>query len=498
MASIAIIVLVAALALPILITVPDPVEGAKPAVAVIGAGIGGAASAHFLRQLVGQDVAIHVFEKQHVGGRLLNLEYEGSRLEMGGSIVFEDNYYIRQMADAVGLRRVDPDSGDPTPFALYDGHSFVFNQSTWSAVTLWRMWQRYGTAPLRFRSRPPAMFEHFKGIYGLQDNGTSFSRPEDLLRQVGLYDLTQQTLHSHLQTIMGRDQDSRRFASEFVASVNRVNYGQGNRLNALAGMVSMLPAVDSRIFKIEGGNQLLPRRLLQSAGVHLKYGWNVNEVRAAKHGRYELHAVRRPGVEQSGSHDVKWDQEVAGPYDAVIIATPLEHSRLRFKGVHVHTPPERQYQRVTTTYVTGSLKASFFGVERLPTDQVLVTEKADTPFSVISPVRRLPSGLTLYKLFSEEHIKHRLPQLFDNLTEVGSQDWYAYPTFSPPEHFSAFQLAPGIFYSNAWENAASAMEMSAISGRNSALLAKEHLAARRDDLLLHQTKDHEQATSAKR
>jgi len=59
-------------------------------------------------------------------------------------------------------------------------------------------------------------------------------------------------------------------------------------------------------------------------------------------------------------------QEVAGPYAAVIIAAPLEQSRLRFKGVHVTPPPERQYQRVVTTYVTGRLRADYFGVQKLP------------------------------------------------------------------------------------------------------------------------------------
>lgn len=46
------------------------------------------------------------------------------------------------------------------------------------------------------------------------------------------------------------------------------------------------------------------------------------------------------------------------------------------------------------------------------TDQVLVTEYADTPFSVISPLRRLDDGRTLYKLFSPEPIRHLLRDIF--------------------------------------------------------------------------------------
>ena len=55
------------------------------------------------------------------------------------------------------------------------------------------------------------------------------------------------------------------------------------------------------------------------------------------------------------------------------------------------------------------------------------------------------------------------------------RDWQAYPHFSPPEHFQPFKLAPGLYLNNAWENAASAMEMSAVAAKNCALLIARHL-----------------------
>jgi len=47
--------------------------------------------------------------------------------------------------------------------------------------------------------------------------------------------------------------------------------------------------------------------------------------------------------------------------------------------------------------------------------------------------------------------------------------------FTPPEEFAPFELAPGLYYNNALEAAASAMEIAAIAGKNSALLAASHL-----------------------
>ena len=84
---------------------------------------------------------------------------------------------------------------------------------------------------------------------------------------------------------------------------------------------------------------------------------------------------------------------------------------------------------------------------------MLVTETAATPFSVISPLRRMPGGQTLYKLFSRRSVRRVLPDMFADLEVVAEHKWAAYPRFAPPERFAPFTLAPGIFYNNAWENA---------------------------------------------
>lgn len=48
--------------------------------------------------------------------------------------------------------------------------------------------------------------------------------------------------------------------------------------------------------------------------------------------------------------------------------------------------------------------------------------------------------------------------------------------FSPPEDFAPFVLANGLFYNNALENAASAMEIAAIAGKNCAILSMQYLS----------------------
>jgi prenylcysteine oxidase/farnesylcysteine lyase len=161
---------------------------------------------------------------------------------------------------------------------------------------------------------------------------------------------------------------------------------------------------------------------------------------------------------------------------------------------------------------SGYLNASFFNRAELPEGDVFVTSSAGTLFSVSviaskgtvsaaaaraaaaahkqqqqqhataadaeesSDEQRLP----LWKVFSREPLAWReLRTLFVNGSIVGVKAWSAYPRFHPPEEFAPFTLAPGLCYGSALENAASAMEVAAVAGRNCALLVQQHLAAKR-------------------
>ena len=51
---------------------------------------------------------------------------------------------------------MDPGSSSDSAedlFSIYDGKRFVFDQSSWSIVTLWRLLRRYGVCVLPFQGR---------------------------------------------------------------------------------------------------------------------------------------------------------------------------------------------------------------------------------------------------------------------------------------------------------------------------------------------------------
>lgn len=106
----------------------------------------------------------------------------------------------------------------------------------------------------------------------------------------------------------------------------------------------------------------------------------------------------------------------------------------------------------------------------------MITEHAGTPFSAISPARAYADKTHLFKLFSTDPMEEEvLSDIFSQHRVIATFPWYAYPHFHPPEQYAPFRLADGLFYSNALENAASCMEISAISAMNSALLVQKYL-----------------------
>ena len=70
--------------------------------AVVGAGIGGTATAHFLRQHFGPEVQIDVFEKEEVGGRLATVTVNHNDYESGGSIIHSLNLHMQDFVKQLG------------------------------------------------------------------------------------------------------------------------------------------------------------------------------------------------------------------------------------------------------------------------------------------------------------------------------------------------------------------------------------------------------------
>lgn len=501
-------------------TAPD--TGPVPQVAVIGAGIGGAAATHFLTAL-NQQAFVTVFERAHsVGGRAKEMPYgSGPPQELGASIIHGSNKWVLSLAKEMGLELAEPGEGDGT-MAVFDGEKVLLRQTGQPVLDLFRVLKRYGISPVRYGQLAKEAGRRFASIYAVQEAGGAFRTPEDMLAAMGLYNLTQMNALEHLkESLTGIwKPGAERFANELAGAVDRVNYNQAiSTMNAMAALVSYLPAADPSLVSIQGGNSLLPLRLLEHAErdgrARVRLGAGVTEVTRLGDGRYQL--------------NVTGDTGPPAVFDAVIIAAPLEGSGIRLSGLSPppRVPP-REFQRTVTTYVQGAVNITTFGKDLPQGASIFVTADSATKFSSISPKgpclntysgqsgggggdgswnsRRREGalhnsygdslsltdahsygysgsnldgsleGCSLFKVFSRGALSDSdLDSLFTNPRVVDRAPWRAYPKFSPPEKFSPFEFAPGLVYSNALENAASAMEVSAVAAKNSALLVAQYI-----------------------
>ncbi|XP_062334453.1 prenylcysteine oxidase 1 isoform X1 [Osmerus eperlanus] len=449
-------------------------------IAVVGAGIGGTAAVYFLREEFGAGVKIDVFEPGTIGGRLATEKIGDNEYETGGSVIHPLNLHMKHFIEKLGIsQRKDV----PSKMAIFDGKELTFEESDWFIVNFLRLLWRYGFNFLRMHMWVESVLDKFMRIYQYQQFGYSFSSVEKLLHAMGgdgFLVLANQTLE---EAMLGEG-FSQSFLNDIVAPVTRINYGQSVRINGFVGAVSLAGA-DPGLWAVDGGNKRVCTGLLYHSKAELipaRVTAISIKVRHSKSGStgsfYEVNYVG----ESAAGHSL---------YDIVIIATPLhqEKSDITFAGFSPPIPshyPGRYHQTVSTL-VHGLLNVSFLGTTEQPS-QFRVSDifTTDTKGSIIKslssidPVHIPPSYTRppashnkVWKVFSHQPLsQEQLHSMFLSWDSVSETRWLAYPSYRPPHRRTPpFILHDRLYYLNAVEWAASAMEMSAISARNLALLA---------------------------
>jgi prenylcysteine oxidase/farnesylcysteine lyase len=104
-------------------------------------------------------------------------------------------------------------------------------------------------------------------------------------------------------------------------------------------------------------------------------------------------------------------------------------------------------------------------------------------FYSVTRARVLPSGESVYKIFSPKEITDEfLSEIFlGKINWIYRKVWQAYPRLDPIEEFAPIVLYPndtetlGVYYTSGIESFISTMETSALSGRNVAALLSNRL-----------------------
>ncbi|XP_064601062.1 prenylcysteine oxidase 1-like [Liolophura sinensis] len=451
-----------------------------PEIAIIGGGIGGTTTAYYLRKLFGNKASIDLFEAKQIGGRVSTVVVNGREYESGASIIHPRNQYMVNFTKLFGLRKRE---GHSEKLAIYDGKKFVFTGSKFNIATMAKMFWRYGMDVYNINSWVENILDKFERVYHHLEDGIAFSTVEGLLESMdaSFVDLTKKTIRE----VLKEDGFSDLFIDELVTAGMRVNYAQGAEVHGFVGSVSLAGALPG-LFSVHGGNRLVPERVLQASQVNYLPAevTKVSLVRDHNNNvRYDLsfqHSDLPHGAEP---------MSVTKQYDVVVIAAPL-HKRVSDIAFSGFPKPIRyaqeEFHRTVANFALGSANISHFGnygMGDFPTailcnnlDLFFNSFAQNTPVDFSSERDSMESEKgSVWKVFSSTPLsEEELSQLYEVHSKTSVVDWLAYPEYTPTETLPSFVLYDQLYYVNAIEMAASAMEMSAIGGRNIAQLAFNH------------------------
>lgn len=388
----------------------------------------------------------------------------GEIFEAGASILHPKNFYAVNYTKFLGLKNKDPPSSSTSSsfsLGIWDGKKFPFKTLSFSTklpfldkiVSLANdllMFVRYGFSLLRMQAFVESTVDSFLKYYDSFETRPVFETVDEMLKWAGLYNLTTRNLQEELIDV-GL---SPLLIQELVTVITRINYGQSVLISGLAGAVS-LAGSGGGLWAIKGGNWQM------AAGL-------INRSDAALHVHEEIDSISYLGeyYELNSTKGNSYKCEVA------VVATPLDELNIQF------TPsisiPKRKLQHTHATFVRGLLNPGYFGlgaVSEIP-ELVGTIEDSDLPFTSISVLKKHDEKDMTYKIFSREPMADiLLDSIFSVRQETIRIDWGAYPHYTAPEVFAPFILDDRhLYYVNAFENAASTMETSAVAAENIARL----------------------------
>ncbi|PHU01181.1 Farnesylcysteine lyase [Capsicum chinense] len=461
------------LLLPLIIIAATTVDSSSssPTVCIIGSGIAGSSVAHFLRTYstsASTITTIRIFERHNIiGGRTAAVTLSNEIFEAGASILHPKNYHALNYAKYLNLSiRNPPSSESDSSFGIWNGRDFTFKtlsinsnfsflQRIVSLANEVLIFFRYGLSLFRMNSFVDSTVNYFLRYYEGFESRPVFASVEDMLRWSGLYNLTRRTLYEELIDA----HLSRRLIEELVTVVTRINYGQSVSISGLAGAVS-LAGCGSGLWSVEGGNRQMAAGLIGHSDVELHLNEEVESVSFIKQ-TYHLNTTKGKSY-QCG---------------ITVVATPLDEVKIQFHpGISI---PERKLQHTYTTFVRGVINPGYFGLGSVSEVPQLVgtVENPDIPFSSISVLKQHKEDDMSYKVFSRKPLDDALlDRIFSVRNETVKIDWGAYPHYHAPEVFAPFILdGHHLYYVNAFENAASTIETSAVAAENIARLILSRL-----------------------
>ncbi|MDR2105852.1 MAG: FAD-dependent oxidoreductase [Coriobacteriales bacterium] len=489
----------------------------KMRVAVVGAGVAGTVAAVRLWQRLGDNVAITVYERnEHAGGRIWNMEFADAQIEAGNALLHSSGKYTMELMKLTGSKQnvFEPSENKDTTWAFWTDRGFAIHTraSTSAMATSILAYVGLGSARKTMESAT-AIAAGWERIYKLLENERAFATPQELLKTLGLYEMTQVSIKEHLAKLKINE----RMTFHVVEPMIHARYNQGVEISAFAGLIGFAGTglAGGHPFAVEGGNWTVFDKALTEIGADLRTNTPVTTIEkwdADKAGSNPVASAPTAngtdagggaGADAGGAGGAGADAGAtettdangrprfvvtsadgkSESYDAVILATPfaLADLAVSINGVPLDVAVH-PYQEVQATFVAGKLDPSFFGAspdKRLPS-MVFTSNAAKAPFKSIGIAAFSPAHESfVYKIHSANHeMTHdELNRIFSTIHDVRRFVWRgAYPVISPGIDHLPFELTPGLSYACALETAVGAADVEGVGGWNAAHLITSYLA----------------------
>jgi len=428
-------------------------------VVIVGSGVAGAATALTVRELMGDDVDILMLEAaERVGGRARRLDFAGETVEVGGTLLHSSNVYAVELMERLGIERAVAAEGSTNPksaIGIWNGTRFALNTRTDKWRFLSALVARYRLRSLR--GLVAVAKEGLAGverIYPLLDSGNTYATPDALAEAAGIDALTRISLVDHLRA----NGVSQRAVDEISGGILRNMLNQSTRIAALPGISGLIGAslAGGGLFSVAGGNARLAEGALRLAGAEVRLRTRVAEVRD------DRTVVLADGTTIDA--------------DIVVLAVPLAVAGIALPA-SVALPPT-EYRHVHVTLVAGTPSAEYFGTAT-PPDTMFTTWNDDTPFTSLGRIGySRAEQVPILKFFSlaplSDETVHRI---IGDVRAIDRLEWDAYPVMEVSPQTAPFELAPGVFFPNAFEALISTLETETIAGRAVGALVAERLRA---------------------
>lgn len=311
------------------------------------------------------------------GSRVESVKLSGEDIivETGASIAFSGNLLLKEVIDSdLNLEYAPPhhvkptkenttqtdNSDSPQGLGIWNGQKFLLTTSS-SAKPAWlkklQLLLRYNTDLIKLKKAVQNALISFDKVYNeiLSDKEILIQSPEELWSRVGLFKPTLVSFDDFLDILGISKGDTDTILSSFLpaafqigtlrkellTAINLCNYNQLNsQLNGLVGLVSFVPS-SGELFSVLGGNKQLTYSAFQQAKTRRAGDSHCLKDLKQKDGHDVYKHVQRKVTTivsdsekfelwSEGDKDGNKEKIHLGDFDVVILACPLQQSRIQF------------------------------------------------------------------------------------------------------------------------------------------------------------------------